>query len=292
MATVSRQMRGDGASYQGETLRPGGCGGLGILVLSAVTGVMVLLSLAAFRPRVDWLALVLITVNLVLFLLPLAMQLSTKRVDPFQPVVWAGLYFGLPMFIVKGSILALNGEPGFLRLTPDVFQYLNLALACIAIGWMSLLIGFYMPWGRTLGWKVRLPHFMVTPSRLRLSAVLGVLLLGVGVDVLLIREGAFGSSLSEFAGNLNLVSVLRPLSSWFTMAFFLLVFGATNYRRAYGWRLSALVASAIAVGLSLLAGFASPVVQYDDSGRGRGLLRPLPERLTGSTCFRGWHWRG
>jgi hypothetical protein len=69
-----------------------------------------------------------------------------------------------------------------LSLTSDVFLYLNLALACIAIRWM-LLVGFYVPWRTRMS-----PTAFHGHHQIRLSAVPRILLAGLKLMTMLMRE--------------------------------------------------------------------------------------------------------
>jgi oligosaccharide repeat unit polymerase len=60
--------------------------------------------------------------------------------------------------------------------------------------------------------------------------------------------------LSEFSGNLRLVSVMRPLSGWMGMSFFLLVFGAVRYQGKRKWLAAAIGAGLLYFALTFLAG--------------------------------------
>ena len=225
-----------------------------LLIALLAFEVIIGLLLAGESWTVDWLALILITANIAVWGIPVFLEIKGKQFDFFHPLVFAAFVFALPMIVIKGSYLAFGGRSSLLALTNDPDHYVHLALGWMAIGWSAVLLGFYLPRGGLIVKGIRLPKWLRTEHKLRLLPVLVAFIIGVIFNLLMIREGAFGSSLSEISGDLSLVSVLRPLSGIMSMAFFLLVFGTTRYIGAKGWRLSAIFAGITVIGFMLVSG--------------------------------------
>jgi hypothetical protein len=225
------------------------------LTISALVLAAMILLLALSQDKgVNWVTLNLVVANILIWFLPLWLQFRSGIIDPFHPMVYLGFMFGLPMILMKGVQLALGGDSTALALTSDRDYFLNLALIYTAFGWLCTLFGFYMPLFRTIARSVSLPRVFSEGRRLKLSIVLMMMVVGLACDAILIKEGAFGSSLTEISGNLPLIAVVRPLSNWFPMALFILVYVATMARASSAWRLTLTVAVCIVVPLSLLSG--------------------------------------
>jgi hypothetical protein len=108
--------------------------------------------------------------------------------------------------------------------------------------------------GGSITRRLRLPEWLVGERRMKLFPIVAVFVLGVVLNLLVIREGAFGSSLSEITGDLSLVSVLRPLSAMMSMAFFLILFGAARYRGKSKWRAATMGAGIVILSFTLVSG--------------------------------------
>ena len=203
---------------------------------------------------VNWVTLALIGVNIMIWDLPIWLQLRRGQVDFFHPLFFAAVYFALPMIVVKGVFLAIGGDSYWLTLINDAPFFVNLALIYTAVGWLAVLFGFYLPLSGRISRRLPLPSLIAGERRMVLLPVLVAFVFGVGFNLILLREGAFGSALSEFSGDLSLVSVMRPLSGWMSMAFFLLVFGAVRYHGKREWLVATIGAGVILFGSTFLAG--------------------------------------
>lgn len=224
------------------------------LIVLAIFETLVLLLLAGETWRIDWISLMLIAVNIVIWGLPIYLEVKRKQFDFFHPLVFTAIFFGLPMILIKGCYLAFGGQSLLLTLTDNPDLYLHLALAVMAIGWLAVLLGFYLPLGGSIIKRMRLPKWLKNERRLKLSPLIAVFLFGVLINILMIRQGAFGSSLSEITGDLTLVSVLRPFSATMSMAFFLLIFGTSRYNGTRGWRVATILAGIFMLGFTLVSG--------------------------------------
>lgn len=225
-----------------------------VLAPLAMAGVVILLLLVDLPETADWLALALIGINILIWGLPVLLLFKSRHVDFFHPLVFAAFSFGLPMIVIRGIYLALGGDSAVLALTADPTYFLRLALVYLAVGWTAVLLGFYVPLGGSIIRRLHLPGWLVGERRMTLLPIVVVFVLGVGFNLMVIREGAFGSSLSEITGDLSLVSVLRPLSAMMSMAFFLLLFGSARYRGKSKWRAATMGAGIVILGFTFVSG--------------------------------------
>jgi hypothetical protein len=227
-----------------------------VIAVSAVSAAVLLLVVfgAGWTARWNWLSLILVLLNCILWTLPLVSQLVARRLDPFHPLIYAALFFGIPMVVFRGAVLALGRDSYVLTATGDFHHYLNLALTWAAVGWLSVLAGFYLPLAARLGSRMKLlPRFM-SQQVPQTSSIAAVLVIGLLINLLLLWEGAYGSALSEFPGDLTFVSVFRALGQWFLMGWFLVVFASARVERPGGWLALLLCAGALALGQALLSG--------------------------------------
>lgn len=225
-----------------------------MLAALAVFETIVVLLLAGESWSIDWISMALIAVNIVIWGIPIFLEIKSEHFDFFHPLVFTALFFGLPMILIKGSYLALGGESLLFSLTDNPDHYVHLALVVMAAGWSAVLLGFYLPLGGSVGRRFRLPKWLMSERRLKLLPVTVVFSIGVLINLVLIRQGAFGSSLSEITGDLTLVSMLRPFSAVMSMAFFLLVFGTARYSNAKGWRITSIIAGILILGFTFVSG--------------------------------------
>jgi hypothetical protein len=124
-----------------------------ILVVVAV----IIFIFVGFPENVNWTTLALIGVNITIWGLPICLQLRQRQVDFFHPLFYAAIYFALPMIVVKGVFLVLGGDSVWLMLINNSSHFVKLALIYMALGWLAVLFGFYMPLSRTLGRRLPLP---------------------------------------------------------------------------------------------------------------------------------------
>lgn len=228
-----------------------------ILILSAPVTVALFLSLVGFMrlpESVSLMTLALIGLNLAIWSLPFWIQRRREQIDIFHPLFYAAISFAIPMIIVKGIFIAFNGYSYWLTLIDNAPYYINLALTYFAVGWLAVLIGFYTSLGVRISRKIRLPEVIIGERKMVLFPVFIVFIIGVGFNLVLFREGAFGSALSEFTGNLLLVSIMRPLSGWMGWSVFLLVFCSVRYKGKGMWQSFAMAAGLIYLGFAFLAG--------------------------------------
>jgi len=114
-------------------------------------------------------------------LAPSAYLLIKKRFDPFHPLVFAAWAYFFPAFFVGGLILSSGfSNPYFLNFIQNEEYDLPLTLVYVMIGYASLTVGFYLPFGRKIGEMIsrRLPLALWQPEQVIKP---GLLLLGLGL---------------------------------------------------------------------------------------------------------------
>ena len=146
---------------------------LALLVILPVFG------LYSTDTSVNGLALLLVVLNGILWFLPAYIGWKRNRFDPFQPLIYAGWYFALSMIIIKGTSLALDQYSWILELTPDRSYYLNLALSYTALGWLGMLVGYYLPTSARFARRIKLPKLVSEERYLRWPALFVALIMGL-----------------------------------------------------------------------------------------------------------------
>jgi len=115
-------------------------------------------------------------------LLPLTAVLSawsyliyTKKFHLFNPIVFAGWTYFLPVFVGGGIILAAGwSQPYFLVFIQNPEYNIPLSLTYVAVGYLGLAAGYLIPYGKKLGDAIstRLPEWNWTPNELLAPALL------------------------------------------------------------------------------------------------------------------------
>ncbi len=78
-----------------------------------------------------------------------------NKFDFFHPLVFAAWSYFIPAFFLGGLILASGlSKPYFLSFIEDEKYNLPLTLIYVAVGYISLTIGFYIPFSKKIGKKV------------------------------------------------------------------------------------------------------------------------------------------
>lgn len=221
--------------------------------LSAMGTLAVLIFVVFDEPR-HLTTFILLGLNFGLWFLPFALMLWKKAFDPFHPLAYLAIFYAVPMIFIKGLTLILGRPLTYLLNTPAPAHYLNLALVCTLVGWGAVLLGFYSPLGGWLSRLFKLPRVMARGETVRLPALICMITMGVAFTVILMRAGAFGSALNLVTGNIVLVSLLRPLSNWLLMGFFLTFFFAIQRGLTRGWLMTCLGVSAVMFMAALISG--------------------------------------
>lgn len=91
----------------------------------------------------------------IVFTLPCAYLFYKNKFKIYHPLVFPALFYFLPSFFVGGIILILGlNEPYFMVFVQDQSYNLPLTIVIVVIGFLGLIAGFYIPFGRTIGQTV------------------------------------------------------------------------------------------------------------------------------------------
>ena len=116
------------------------------------------------------------------------------KFDPFHPLIFAAWIYIFPAFVIGGVIIALGWvSPYFLTFIEDPEYNLPLTLVYVAVGFIGLSIGYFLPVGRLIAEKIepRLPKWDWKPDQIWLPGVL-LLFIGVGFNILGFIQGILG----------------------------------------------------------------------------------------------------
>lgn len=116
------------------------------------------------------------------------------KFDFFHPLVFCVWTYFLPAFFVGGLILASGiSKPYFMAFIEDEHYNLPLTLVYVAVGYASLSIGFFLPFGRKLTEKIshRLPVWNWNAEQVLIPGFV-LLTIGVANSIFAFASGAFG----------------------------------------------------------------------------------------------------
>jgi len=128
------------------------------------------------------------------FIAPSIYLMAVKKFSLYHPLVFAAWSYFVPAFFLGGLFLAANlVQPYFLVFVEDERYNLPLTFFYIALGYGSLSIGFFLPFGKSAGERIsrRLPVWNWTAQQVFLPA-LAVLLLGFANTFVAFALGKFG----------------------------------------------------------------------------------------------------
>ena len=127
-------------------------------------------------------------------LAPSIYLLYVGKFDLFHPLVYAAWSYIFPAFVIGGVLIAFGWvNPYFLSFIDDPEYNLPLTLIYIAIGFLGLTAGFFIPIGRVLSDFVepRLPKWRWKPEQVWLPGIL-LLVMGIAFNVLGFVQGLLG----------------------------------------------------------------------------------------------------
>ena len=150
----------------------------------------------------------------IIVLAPSVYLVYKKKFDPFHPLVFAAWSYVFPAFILGGIILTFGwSEHYFLSFIEDQQYNLPLSLVYVAIGFLGLTIGYYLPVGVFAAKNVEklLPNWDWKPSEAWFPGIL-LMLAGVGVNILGFIQGLLGyqraDEINIFDGLLSFLFIL------------------------------------------------------------------------------------
>lgn len=155
-----------------------------------------------------WLLLPLIAI-----IAPWLYLIYIKKFSLFNPLVFAGWTYFLPAFIGGGVILAAGwSQPYFLVFIQNPRYDIPLALGYVAIGYLGLSIGFFLPYGEKLGGIIskKLPEWDWSPNQLVLPALV-LLILGFSLNLSALIGGVLGFQRLEQIGTFDALQYFLTL---------------------------------------------------------------------------------
>src|SRR4030095_13110854 len=124
-------------------------------------------------------------------LAPSLYLLYVGKFDLFHPLVYAAWSYIFPAFVIGGVLIAFGWvNPYFLSFIDNPEYNLPLTLIYIAVGFLGLTTGFFLPFGRVLSDVVepRLPRWNWKPEQVWLPGIM-LLLMGIGFNALGFIQG-------------------------------------------------------------------------------------------------------
>lgn len=158
------------------------------------------------------------------------------KFDPFHPLVYAAWSYVFPAFVIGGVIVSFNlVDPYFLVFIDDPQYNLPLSLVYISVGFIGLILGYYLPVGSYIAKKVekRLPKWEWQPDRVWVAGII-LLIAGLGINILGFLQGFMGfQRLIEFGTFDATLNFLLIFVSAGTILLWLAIFSTKNKTGAY-----------------------------------------------------------
>lgn len=150
----------------------------------------------------------------VVILSPSAYLIYRKQFDLFHPLVYAAWSYIFPAFVLGAVILSFGwSDPYFLVFIEDPQYNLPLSLFYVALGYIGLTIGFYLPIGKYLAARAESKFSKVDwkPQEIWIPGIL-LILAGVGLNLIGFLQGLLGfqktTEIGSFDGLLSFLLIL------------------------------------------------------------------------------------
>lgn len=130
----------------------------------------------------------------IVVLSPSAYLIYKKEFDPFHPLVYAAWSYIFPAFVLGAVILSFGwSNPYFLVFIEEPEYNLPLSLFYVAIGYIGLTIGFYLPVCRYAARRLeaRFANVDWKPTEIWIPGIL-LILAGAGLNLLGFLQGVLG----------------------------------------------------------------------------------------------------
>lgn len=198
------------------------------------------------------------------------------KFDLFHPLVFAAWSYVFPAFVIGGVLLNLDlVDWYFLSFIEDPRYNIPLTVVYIAIGFLGLIAGYYLPVGRLFAEALekRLPAWDWKPDHVWNAGIL-LLLIGVGANALAFIQGLVGYQRAEAIDVFDgLISFLLIVLTAGTVLLWLAIF-STDKRTGIYYLVLALLIVFVPIRMALLGSRSSLVIglipiifAYTASGR-------------------------
>jgi hypothetical protein len=172
----------------------------------------------------------------IVVLSPTAYFLYKRQFDPFHPLVFAAWTYVFPAFVFGGVIISFDWvKPYFMTFIEDPEYNLPLTLVYVAAGFLGLIVGYALPFGKYIADKLepRLPKWQWAPENVWIAGIL-LLLAGIGFNVLGFIQGIMGfQRVTEIGIFDGLLFFLVTLLSEGSMLLWLAIFGVKKKTGIY-----------------------------------------------------------
>lgn len=187
---------------------------LGLMFFAVLMGLLYLIFDEGFKISFpDAYILPWVLLPLVSILGPWAYLIYTKKFSLFNPLVFAGWSYFLPAFVGGGVILAAGwSQPYFLVFIQNPKYDIPLALGYVAIGYLGLSIGYFLPYGERVGKAIsgKLPKWDWTPEELLMPSLV-LLVIGFSFNLSALLGGLLGYQKLEQVGTFDALQYFLTL---------------------------------------------------------------------------------
>lgn len=181
----------------------------------------------------------------IVVLAPSAYLFYKEKFDPFHPLVFGVWSYIFPAFIIGGVILTFGwSDPYYLTYVEDPEFNLPLSLMYVALGYIGLCVGFFIPFGKFLATKLdqKMPVWNWRPNDIWLPGIV-LMLCGVGFNIIGFFQGLLGfQRVDEFGAFDGLVFFLVILLTEGSLLLWLGIFSTKEKTGVYFLILGLLIA--------------------------------------------------
>lgn len=199
----------------------------------------------------------------VVIILPTFYLIKKGRFDLFNPLVFAAWSYFFPAFVIGGMVLAAGlTQPYFLSYIQDDTYNLPLTFVYVIAGYAGLSLGFFIPFGRSIGnWIYsKLPDWNWSEESIPLPGMI-LLVLGLANTLLAFVFGIVGfqkvDEIGAFDGIIFLLSLFLLEASFLLWVF---IFRSNSFTIVHYAIMATLIL--IAMGRSLFQGNRGSLIQF------------------------------
>ena len=210
-----------------------------------LVGLAVLLILASDSSTRAGISILFSSLFILILMLIIHHDLAADSFDLFQPLVWVGIMFFLPNFIIKSWYnVVVKPHVDYLRKIDQIY-YLNLSLATGILSYICLVIGYYtLPCKKYFG-QMFMRHKQSTYDAFVMKWPSFIMwLIGFVLCLYLLRTGGLGyTDVRESTPFLNEIQLLGKYNNYGMFVFFFCLVKIKSYRNASWYFLLAIMLS-------------------------------------------------